>query len=209
MDDFLPYLGLILLAAAVALLAVVAAVVWKVWRVTKALLDAVGKIDAALQERQYFEREFDKLFDESRKSLLTDPGVQEALTGRPAEPEEKILPAPSPAPEQVDRETTPPGLEKDHRDAAQTAKALVTDLFMFNKELVAKCRSTDEVRELLDTQLRGARRAFEARVPKHVWEQSHYLQMEFDKVIEQARSGDSIAEELDQALRDRIKNLNA
>ncbi len=109
----------------------------------------------------------------------------------------------------IDRGGTPAGEKGDeeHKEAALVAKLIVEDLFYHHRDLLEKGLSADILKKCLNRYLLGARQTFESCVPERVWREKHYLNIEFERMLQEHHKMDSFDSEFEQLLRDRVKNL--
>lgn len=74
---------------------------------------------------------------------------------------------------------------KEHQNAARIARVMVADLFLYNPAAEVKDITRDERARILKRQYREARKTFESRVPERVWREKDYLELEFERALQE------------------------
>ena len=78
----------------------------------------------------------------------------------------------------------PPHQEEDHEKARRLARIIVSDIALYNEQLLAEGRKNNNYHDLLKDDLEEGRSLFRQRVPKEIWEKRDYLTEIFDEFVE-------------------------
>ena len=73
---------------------------------------------------------------------------------------------------------------EEHEKAKRLARIIVSDIALYNEEILAEGIKNNNCNELLKDDLEEGRKLFRQRVPKEVWEKRDYLSEFFEEFIE-------------------------
>ncbi|MGQ9665654.1 MAG: hypothetical protein ACUVUH_10055, partial [bacterium] len=111
----------------------------------------------------------------------------------PSEPEVPVTPPAqkpvTPEPEQVMKVVSPPPVEmseedkKWHERARRLAKALASDLVLYNQEKVEQGLREGTLIQLLGSEIRRSWEYYCQQIPKHIIENSDYFKEQLNKIV--------------------------
>lgn len=127
-----------------------------------------------------------------KKEAPTLPSEAEKPTGLPPSPEapaEAPKPAtpPAPEPQKPTEPPLPPGLspedKKWHERARRLAKALASDLILYNQDKVEKGLREGTLVQLLGSEIRRSWDYYCQQIPKHIVESTEYFKEQLNKIV--------------------------
>jgi hypothetical protein len=79
--------------------------------------------------------------------------------------------------------------DEQHLRAASVARLLIAELLLDNWQQVETGVRDRNLLALLDDKCKAARQAFESRVPSHIWKETHYFEVQLERLLWELQGG--------------------